>query len=226
MIGAVGSKLQETGLQASAAVVASRQDATASADTTQKSGQSGAAGTYFSPAMRFDSDTHRIVIMIRNADTGKVEVQYPSERQLEAYKASEMRERSRKAAEQLNHTGGKPGGAQPGAASSAGGSGIPGAAKTGNGAGNGGAATANGSAGNGSAGNGSPGNGSAANGSATGGAGGGSPGLAAGPGDGSAGNYGFVASDGGQPSSSAISGSFTGQSRSSQTAAHLTSITA
>lgn len=47
-----------------------------------------ASGPYYSPVVRLDVETQRAVIMFRDVSTGKVQIQYPSERQLEAYRAS------------------------------------------------------------------------------------------------------------------------------------------
>lgn len=41
---------------------------------------------YFSPVVHLDVETQRTVLMYRDAQTGKVVSQYPSEKQLEAYR--------------------------------------------------------------------------------------------------------------------------------------------
>jgi hypothetical protein len=59
----------------------------------------GAGGPYYSPVLRLDSETQRTVIQYRDVATGKVQIQYPSERQLEAYRASMRRQREEEAAQ-------------------------------------------------------------------------------------------------------------------------------
>lgn len=90
MVDAIGVKLQEASmLRAQAPRLASAQGAMGQADSTAMAGAALAAGDrYYSPVVRLDPETQRTVILFRDASSGKVQVQYPSERQLEAYRAS------------------------------------------------------------------------------------------------------------------------------------------
>jgi hypothetical protein len=53
--------------------------------TSQDSGFSSATGYYFSPVLKIDPATQSVVIQYRNAETGAVTNQYPSEKELKAY---------------------------------------------------------------------------------------------------------------------------------------------
>ncbi|WP_207476520.1 hypothetical protein [Arenibaculum pallidiluteum] len=73
----------------------------------------GSNGPYYSPVVRLDAESHRTVITFRDVNTGDVTIQYPTERQLEAYRAS-VRQRQQQEAEQaLERIFGKDG-AKPG----------------------------------------------------------------------------------------------------------------
>jgi hypothetical protein len=50
---------------------------------------------YYSPVVRIDSETQRTVLQYRDGSDGKVLVQYPSEKQLEAYRSSAKADRAR-----------------------------------------------------------------------------------------------------------------------------------
>src|SRR4051794_39218160 len=50
---------------------------------------------YYSPVVRLDSETQRTVLQFRDGSDGKVLVQYPSERQLEAYRSQANAERAK-----------------------------------------------------------------------------------------------------------------------------------
>jgi hypothetical protein len=50
---------------------------------------------YYSPVVRIDSETQRTVLQFRDGSDGKVLVQYPSEKQLEAYRSKASAERAK-----------------------------------------------------------------------------------------------------------------------------------
>jgi hypothetical protein len=50
---------------------------------------------YYSPVVRIDSETQRTVLQFRDGSDGKVLVQYPSEKQLEAYRSRATTERAK-----------------------------------------------------------------------------------------------------------------------------------
>jgi hypothetical protein len=50
---------------------------------------------YYSPVVRIDSETQRTVLQFRDGSDGKVLVQYPSEKQLEAYRSRATAERAK-----------------------------------------------------------------------------------------------------------------------------------
>lgn len=50
---------------------------------------------YYSPVVRIDSETQRTVLQFRDGSDGKVIVQYPSEKQLEAYRSKANTERAK-----------------------------------------------------------------------------------------------------------------------------------
>jgi hypothetical protein len=94
MIEAIGAKQQE----ASALRAQAPQGGARPGDAADPSGPAAAvaameSGPYFSPVVRLDAETQRTVILFRDVSTGKVQIQYPSERQLEAYRAS-LRQRN------------------------------------------------------------------------------------------------------------------------------------
>lgn len=68
-------------------------------------GGPSANGVYYSPVLQLDAETQRTVIQFRDVETGKVTVQYPSERQLEAYRSS-LRQRREEADERLRRADG------------------------------------------------------------------------------------------------------------------------
>ncbi|HSK41735.1 MAG TPA: hypothetical protein VK943_18360 [Arenibaculum sp.] len=90
MVNAIGVKLQDAPvLQAQAPQLTPAQGAPGQADSATMAGAAlTAGGPYYSPVVRLDPETQRTVILFRDAGSGKVQVQYPSERQLEAYRAS------------------------------------------------------------------------------------------------------------------------------------------
>lgn len=86
MMDAIGIKM----LDASAPRAEAQQDSVRQ-EQALPSGSPAAArpvGPYYSPILRLDSETQRTVIQYRDVTTGKVQIQYPSERQLEAYRMS------------------------------------------------------------------------------------------------------------------------------------------
>lgn len=87
MLDAIGIKL----LDASAPRAEPRQDSGRQEQAPPAGAIAAAAagGPYYSPVLRLDSETQRTVIQYRDIATGKVQVQYPSERQLEAYRMSQ-----------------------------------------------------------------------------------------------------------------------------------------
>lgn len=89
MVEVTGINYQEAGvLRASASEQAPRPNTVETGSvTTQTSGGAG-QGSYFSPVLRIDSETQKIVILFRDENTGEVKRQYPSERQLEAYRGA------------------------------------------------------------------------------------------------------------------------------------------
>jgi hypothetical protein len=131
MLDAIGIKL----LDASAPRAEPRQDSgrQEQAPPAGSTAAAAAGGPYYSPVLRLDSETQRTVIQYRDVSTGKVQIQYPSERQLEAYRVSQ-RQREEEAEMSSDGQGAGPqaeagrpprGSAAPGGASGPGASGSP-----------------------------------------------------------------------------------------------------
>ena len=51
--------------------------------------QASGGAKYFSPVVRLDPETQRVVLLYRDPETGDVLSQYPSEKQLKAYGESQ-----------------------------------------------------------------------------------------------------------------------------------------
>jgi hypothetical protein len=93
MMDAIGNTVQ-----ASTATRAASQQAvprTAQQDADPTAGASLEPSRYYSPVVRLDSETQRTVLQYRDGSDGKVLVQYPTERQLEAYRNKAIAERSK-----------------------------------------------------------------------------------------------------------------------------------
>ena len=93
MMDAIGNTLQGT-----AAVRAPAQQSvprTAQQEADPTAGAASEPSRYFSPVVRLDSQTQRTVLQYRDGSDGKVLVQYPSEKQLEAYRNRAIAERSK-----------------------------------------------------------------------------------------------------------------------------------
>lgn len=93
MMDAIGNTLQGT-----AAVRAPAQQSvprTAQQEADPTAGAAAEPSRYFSPVVRLDSETQRTVLQYRDGSDGKVLVQYPSEKQLEAYRNRAIAERSK-----------------------------------------------------------------------------------------------------------------------------------
>lgn len=91
MIEALGAKQQEASAPRAVApqgVVQPGDPADLPGPATGAAVAGTGSGPYYSPVVRLDAETQRTVIMFRDVSTGKVQTQYPSERQLEAYRAS------------------------------------------------------------------------------------------------------------------------------------------
>jgi len=86
---------------------------------------------YYSPVVRIDSETQRAVLQYRDGSDGKVLAQYPSEKQLEAYRNRAIADRAKEQDQADARDAGKPG--QQGAVKGAGqtGTGQTGAGQTG-----------------------------------------------------------------------------------------------
>ncbi|UEM20233.1 hypothetical protein JL100_024645 [Skermanella mucosa] len=85
-------------LQGPAAVRAPAQQSvprTAQQEADPTAGAAAEPSRYFSPVVRLDSETQRTVLQYRDGSDGKVLVQYPSEKQLEAYRNRAIAERSK-----------------------------------------------------------------------------------------------------------------------------------
>src|SRR5689334_1281828 len=93
MMDAIGNTLQGV-----AAVRASSQQSvsqTAQPEADPLAGSVAEPSRYYSPVVRIDSETQRTVLQYRDGSDGKVVVQYPSEKQLEAYRSKANAERAK-----------------------------------------------------------------------------------------------------------------------------------
>lgn len=59
------------------------------ADVLQATVQASSGVRYFSPVVRLDAETQKVVLLYRDPETGDVVSQYPSEKQLRAYGESQ-----------------------------------------------------------------------------------------------------------------------------------------
>jgi hypothetical protein len=93
MMDAIGNTLQG----ATAIRGASQQSVgqTAQPEADPLAGAATEPSRYYSPVVRLDSETQRTVLQFRDGSDGKVLVQYPSERQLEAYRSQANAERAK-----------------------------------------------------------------------------------------------------------------------------------
>jgi hypothetical protein len=93
MMDAIGNTLQ-----GATAVRASGQQSvtqTAQPEADPLAGSVTEPSRYYSPVVRLDSETQRTVLQYRDGSDGKVLVQYPSEKQLEAYRSRATAERAK-----------------------------------------------------------------------------------------------------------------------------------
>ncbi len=93
MMDAIGNTLQG----ATAIRGASQQSVTQTAqpEADPLAGSVNEPSRYYSPVVRIDSETQRTVLQFRDGSDGKVLVQYPSEKQLEAYRSKATTERAK-----------------------------------------------------------------------------------------------------------------------------------
>ena len=93
MMDAIGNTLQGT-----TAIRGSSQQSvtqTAQPEADPLAGSVNEPSRYYSPVVRIDSETQRTVLQFRDGSDGKVLVQYPSEKQLEAYRSKATTERAK-----------------------------------------------------------------------------------------------------------------------------------
>ena len=93
MMDAIGNTLQ-----GATAIRGSGQQAvtqTAQPEADPLAGSVNEPSRYYSPVVRIDSETQRTVLQFRDGSDGKVLVQYPSEKQLEAYRSKATTERAK-----------------------------------------------------------------------------------------------------------------------------------
>jgi hypothetical protein len=93
MMDAIGNTLQ-----GAAAIRGSSQQSvnqTAQPEADPLAGSVNEPSRYYSPVVRIDSETQRTVLQFRDGSDGKVLVQYPSEKQLEAYRSKATAERAK-----------------------------------------------------------------------------------------------------------------------------------
>ncbi|HEV7367933.1 hypothetical protein [Arenibaculum sp.] len=111
MIEALGAKQQEASALRAVApqgVVQPGDPADLPGPATGAAVAGAGAGPYYSPVVRLDAETQRTVITFRDVATGKVQTQYPSERQLEAYRSSLRQQKVREAEAAQRDSGGEP----------------------------------------------------------------------------------------------------------------------
>ena len=93
MMDAIGNTLQGTTAIRGSSQQAVNQQAQPEADPL--AGSVNEPSRYYSPVVRIDSETQRTVLQFRDGSDGKVLVQYPSEKQLEAYRSKATTERAK-----------------------------------------------------------------------------------------------------------------------------------
>ena len=93
MMDAIGNTLQGTTAIRSSSQQSVNQQAQPEADPL--AGSVNEPSRYYSPVVRIDSETQRTVLQFRDGSDGKVLVQYPSEKQLEAYRSKASTERAK-----------------------------------------------------------------------------------------------------------------------------------
>ena len=93
MMDAIGNTLQGTTAIRGASQQSVSQTAQPEADPL--AGSVNEPSRYYSPVVRIDSETQRTVLQFRDGSDGKVLVQYPSEKQLEAYRSKANAERAK-----------------------------------------------------------------------------------------------------------------------------------
>lgn len=93
MMDAIGNSLQ--GVAAVRAPAQQSVPRTAQQEADPTAGAAAEPSRYFSPVVRLDTETQRTVLQYRDGSDGKVLVQYPSEKQLEAYRNRAIAERSK-----------------------------------------------------------------------------------------------------------------------------------
>ena len=93
MMDAIGNTLQGTAAIRGPSQQAVNQQAQPEADPL--AGSVNEPSRYYSPVVRIDSETQRTVLQFRDGSDGKVLVQYPSEKQLEAYRSKASAERAK-----------------------------------------------------------------------------------------------------------------------------------
>jgi hypothetical protein len=93
MMDAIGNTLQgATAIRASSQQSVNQ---TAQPEADPLAGSVNEPSRYYSPVVRIDSETQRTVLQFRDGSDGKVLVQYPSEKQLEAYRSKAATERAK-----------------------------------------------------------------------------------------------------------------------------------
>jgi hypothetical protein len=86
MIDAIGTMLQGSSTQRVDTEQPVLRSAQQDADPRTTVSQDSEASRFYSPVVRLDPETQRTVLQYRDANSGKVVMQYPSEKQLEAYR--------------------------------------------------------------------------------------------------------------------------------------------
>jgi hypothetical protein len=93
MMDAIGNTLQgATAIRGSSQQSVNQ---TAQPEADPLAGSVNEPSRYYSPVVRIDSETQRTVLQFRDGSDGKVIVQYPSEKQLEAYRSKANTERAK-----------------------------------------------------------------------------------------------------------------------------------
>jgi hypothetical protein len=93
MMDAIGNTLQgATAIRGSSQQSVNQ---TAQPEADPLAGSVSEPSRYYSPVVRIDSETQRTVLQFRDGSDGKVLMQYPSEKQLEAYRSKASTERAK-----------------------------------------------------------------------------------------------------------------------------------
>jgi hypothetical protein len=93
MMDAIGNTLQgATAIRGSSQQSVNQ---TAQPEADPLAGSVSEPSRYYSPVVRIDSETQRTVLQFRDGSDGKVIVQYPSEKQMEAYRSKANTERAK-----------------------------------------------------------------------------------------------------------------------------------